>query len=131
MPQKRQFTKDRKPIKKFKRLSPNVLIAYAQKNTGMRIKNTHMRIKFLLSLVCFILLFTEHAYIRVRISACVLFYAWQRIKYGHGMHIFQAFKKNFLRYDVIRLLSVVVVVLAFKTLNLDSILTIINFFIFT
>ena len=53
------------PLKFYtiKRLLPNVRIyAYAQKNTDMRIKNTHMRIKFLLSLVCFILPFTEHAF---------------------------------------------------------------------
>ena len=57
-----------------KRLLPKVRIyAYAQKNTDMRIKNTYIRIKFLLSLVCFILPFTEHAYIRMRISACVVF----------------------------------------------------------
>ena len=48
------------------------------------------------------------------IYACVFshafVYAWQRIKYGHGMRIFQAFiKKFFLRCDVTRLLGVVVV----------------------
>ena len=44
----------------IKRLLQKVRIyAFAQKNTDMRIK-------FLLSLVCFILPFTEHAYIRMR-----------------------------------------------------------------
>ena len=38
--------------------SPYLLICA---NTDMRIKNTHIRIKFLLSLVCFKLPFTEHA----------------------------------------------------------------------
>ena len=56
----------------LKRLLPKVRIyAYAQKNTDMPIKNTHMRVKFLLSLVCFILFFTEHAYLRMRIFACI------------------------------------------------------------
>ena len=41
------------------------------KKYGYTYKNTHMRIKFLLSLVYFILPFTEHAYLRMRISACV------------------------------------------------------------
>ena len=50
------------------------------KNTDMHIKNTHMRVKFLLSLVCFILSFTQQAYIRMR-----FFYARQKIKYGLGM----------------------------------------------
>ena len=71
----------------------------------------------------------------MRISACVythaFFYAWQRIKYGHGMRIFQAFiKKFFLRCDVTRLLSVVVMVLAFETFNVDSVLTKIKTFFF-
>ena len=61
-------------ITPFKRLLPNVRIyAHAQKNTDMCIKNTYMRIKFLLSLVCFILPFTEHAYFSMRIYACVFF----------------------------------------------------------
>ena len=39
----------------------------------MRIQNTHIRLKFLLSLVRFVLSFTEHAYKHMRISACVFF----------------------------------------------------------
>ena len=75
----------------------------------------YMRIKFLLSLVCFILPFTEHAYFSMRIYACVFFYAWQRMKYGHGMRVFQAFnKESCLRCDVTRLLSVMIMVLAFE-----------------
>ena len=52
------------------------------------------------------------------------FYAWQRIKYGHGMRIFQAFiKKFFFAVDVTRLLSVVVMLLVFESSNAGSVLT--------
>ena len=61
----------------------------------MRIKNTHMRIKFLLSLVCSILSFTEHAYRMHAYFRMRFFYAGQGIKYGHGMRIFQEFIKKF------------------------------------
>ena len=53
-----------------------------------------MRIKFLLSVVCFILLLTENAYVRMRISACP-FFRLTKIKYGHGMRVFQTFIKKF------------------------------------
>ena len=97
-----------------------------RKKYGYPYKNTHMRIKFLVLLVCFILPFTKHAYIRMGI-----FYPGQRVKYGHGMHIFQAFVENFfLQCDVTRLLSVVVMLLAFKTFNVGSVLTKIKTFYF-
>ena len=66
-----------------------------RKNTDMCTKNTHMSKKILLLLICFILPFTKHVYFSMRIFACLNFYACQRIKYGHGMRIFQAFIKNF------------------------------------
>ena len=108
----------------FKRLLPNVRIyAHAQKNTDMRIKNTHMRIKFLLSVVCFKLLFTEHGYIRMRIFACV-FLRLTKNKIRTGYAYFSGiYKENFLRCDVTRLLSVVVMVLAFETFNVGLVLT--------
>ena len=53
----------------------------------------------------------QHAYIRMR-----KFYARQRLKYGHGMRIFQAFINFFLRCDVTWLLSETVMLLAYKTL---------------
>ena len=62
----------------------------------MRIKNTNMRIKFLLLLICFILPFTEHAYFS-------------------GIY-----KEIFLPCDVTRLLDVVVLLLAFEPFNLGS-----------
>ena len=89
----------------------------------MRIKNTHMRKKFLLSLVCFILSFTEHAYIRMRISACVFLRLTKnkiRTQYAYFSGIY---KEIFLRCDVTRFLSVVVMILSFETFNLGSIPT--------
>ena len=50
-----------------------------------------------------------------------IFYAGQRIKSDHGMRIFQA--ETFLQCDVTSLLGVVVMLLAFDTFNLDSVLT--------
>ena len=71
----------------------------------------------------------------MRIYACVylhaFFYAWQRIKYEHGMSIFSGFQKQvFLRCDVTRLLSLVVMILVFEAFNLSSVLTKIKTFIF-
>ena len=86
----------------------------------MRIKNTHMRIKFLLLLVCFMLPFTEHAYMRMRISACVFLRLTKnkiRTQYAYFSGIY---KEIFLLCDVIRLLSVIGMVLAFETFNEGS-----------
>ena len=89
----------------------------------MHIKNTIMHIKFLLSLVCFILSFTEHAYIRLRNSADV-FLRLTKNKIRTWYEYFSGiYKEIFLRCDVTRLLSVVVMVLAFETFNLGSVLT--------
>ena len=89
-----------------------------------------MRIKFLLSLVYFILPFTEHAYLRMRISACV-FLRLAKNKIRTRYAYFSGFYKEiFLRYDVTRLLSVVVMILVFETLNMSSVLTKIKTFIF-
>ena len=59
----------------------------------------------------------------MRISGCVFFCATQAINYGHGIRIFQGFKMRFFAGGVTRLLGVVVVLLAFKTFNLGSVLT--------
>ena len=100
------------------------------KKYGYAYKNTHMRIKFLLSLVYFILPFTEYAYLRMRISACAFLRLAKnkiRIRYAY----FSGFYKEiFLRCDVTRLLGVVVMILVFETCNLSSILTKIKTFIF-
>ena len=101
------------------------------KKYGYAYKNTHMRIKFLLSLVYFILPFTEYAYLSMRMrSACVFLRLAKnkiRIRYAY----FSGFYKEiFLRCDVTRLLGVVVMMLVFETLNLSSILTKIKTFIF-
>ena len=82
-----------------------------------------IRIKFLLSLVCFILPFTEHAYFRMSISACVFLRLTKnktRTRYAYFSGIY---KEIFLRCDVTRLLSVVVMLLAFETFNVGSVLT--------
>ena len=117
---------------RLKRLLPNVLIyAYAQKNTDMRIKNTHMRIKFLLSLVCFILPFTEHAHTRMHVSACVFLRLTKkkiRTRYAYFSAIY---KERFLRYEVLRLRSVVVMGLVCETINVGSVLTKSETFMFT
>ena len=101
----------------FKGLLPKVRIyAYAQKNTDMHIKNTHIRIKFLLSLVCFILPFAEHAYTRICVSTCVFLRLTKnkmRTRYAYFSGI----------YKEIFLLSVVVMVLVFETFNLGLVLT--------
>ena len=89
-----------------------------------------MRIKFLLSLVYFILPFTEHAYLRMRISACV-FLRLAKNKIRTLYAYFSGFYKLiFLRWYGTRLLSVVVMILVFETLNLSSVLTEIKIFIF-
>ena len=93
------------------------------KKYGYAYKNTHIRIKFLLSLVYFILPFTEHAYLRMRISACV-FLRLAKNKIRTRYAYFSGFyNKIILRYAVIRLLSVVIMILVFETLNLNSVLT--------
>ena len=98
------------------------------KKYGYAYKNTLMRIKFLLSLVYFMLPFTEHAYLRMRRSACV-FLRLAKNKIRTRYAYFSGFYKEiFLRCDVTRLLSVVVLV--FETLNLSSVLTKIKTFIF-
>ena len=51
-----------------------------------------------------------------------------RTRYAYFSGIY---KENFLRCDVTRLLSVMVMVLAFETFNLGSVLTKIKTFIFT
>ena len=100
------------------------------KKYGYAYKNTLMGMKFLLSLVSFILLFTEHAYLRMRISACV-FLRLAKNKIRTRYAYFSGFYKDiFLRCDVTRLLSVVVMILVFETFNLSSVLTKIKTFIF-
>ena len=88
----------------------------------MRVKDTLMHIKLLLLLVCSILSFTEHLYFSMRISACVFFTPaknkiWTRYEYFTGIY------KKKLQCDVTRLLSVVVMLLAFETFNVGSALS--------
>ena len=69
----------------------------------------------------------------MRISACVYTHAFflrltkNKIRTWHA-HFSGHYKENLLRCDVTRLLSVVVMVLAFKTFNVGSVLTKINTF---
>ena len=49
------------------------LIFYTHVLYANRIKDTHMCIKLLLLLVCFVLPFTEHSCFSMRISACAFF----------------------------------------------------------
>ena len=92
----------------------------------MRTKNTHMRIKFLLSWVCFILPVTEHAYFSMRIAvythAFFLRLTKNKIRTRHA-YFSGIYKEIFLRCDVTRLLSEIVRLLAFETFNAGSVLT--------
>ena len=91
------------------------IYAYAQKNTDMRLKNTHIRVKFLL---CWFVLYCLLP--NMRIYACVFPHAFFlrltknkiRTRYAHFSGIYKE-----------RLVSVVVMLLAFETFNLGSVLT--------
>ena len=88
-----QFFSKIRPQKHQKR----AILKTLQTNKGARTPPPRLRycirIKFLISLVCFIFLFTEHAYIRMRISACFFLRLTKnkiRTWYAH----FQAFIKK-------------------------------------
>ena len=90
-----------------------------------------MRIKFLLSLVCFILPFTELAYFSMRINAWFfLRLAKNKIRTRHA-YFSGIYKETFLGCNVTKLLNVVVTLLVFATIKVSSILTTIDAYIFT
>ena len=75
----------------LQRLLPNVRIyAYAQKKYGYSYKKYAYTYKILTLVGLFCI-----AFYRTCVFTHAFFYAWQRIKYGHGMRIFQAFIKKF------------------------------------